>query len=258
MTDMDIKPILAKEYVGQDVNGWIMSEKLNGVRAEWTGEELLTKTGKPIHAPGWFIEALPKGIAIEGELFAGYGSFEEVVAAVRSKTPSDQIWKKIRFKIFDAPEHKSGFLGRLEYAKNIIKDSTVADIIEHVFCEGEDHLKSFANDIISNGGEGAVVREQTSDYEEGGSNYYLKYKGERQDDEAEIVDYIEGKKYFEGQLIGFVCKWKSIVFEIKRWIPENILNNPSEIGAQITFSYKGLNNKGVPNIPKFMVVRDYE
>jgi DNA ligase-1 len=41
------------------INNWYMSEKLDGIRAYWDGEKLLSKNGNIIHAPIWFIKDLP-------------------------------------------------------------------------------------------------------------------------------------------------------------------------------------------------------
>ena len=35
--------LLAQEFKGQDVSGWAMSEKLDGVRAYWDGKRLISR-----------------------------------------------------------------------------------------------------------------------------------------------------------------------------------------------------------------------
>ena len=49
------KPMLLKEYVpGMNITGWVISEKLDGVRAIWDGRNLRSRRGKIINAPeGW-------------------------------------------------------------------------------------------------------------------------------------------------------------------------------------------------------------
>ena len=44
--------ILAETWQGQDVRGWAMSEKLDGVRAYWDGHQLNSRTGYPFPATG--------------------------------------------------------------------------------------------------------------------------------------------------------------------------------------------------------------
>ncbi|MBS3779116.1 MAG: hypothetical protein KGY41_01840 [Desulfovermiculus sp.] len=49
-----------KNYTGnEDISGWYMSEKLDGIRGYWDGENLLTRSGRTIHAPGWFTHDFP-------------------------------------------------------------------------------------------------------------------------------------------------------------------------------------------------------
>ena len=37
--------LLAQEYKNQDISGWAMSEKLDGVRAYWDGRQLVESSG---------------------------------------------------------------------------------------------------------------------------------------------------------------------------------------------------------------------
>src|SRR5580692_396561 len=47
--------LLAEAWDGDaDLAGWWMSEKLDGVRAYWTGREFLSRLGNPFHVPDWF------------------------------------------------------------------------------------------------------------------------------------------------------------------------------------------------------------
>ena len=50
----------------KDVVGWVMSEKLDGIRGFWTGKELLTRGGVKLTPPKWFIKNYPP-FAIDGE-----------------------------------------------------------------------------------------------------------------------------------------------------------------------------------------------
>lgn len=61
-----------------DPTGWWMSEKLDGVRAYWTGERLISRTNKDWGPPKWFLDKLPKGFALDGELWRERDGFEEL------------------------------------------------------------------------------------------------------------------------------------------------------------------------------------
>lgn len=59
--------MLLKTYKDQNITGWVMSEKLDGIRAYWDGKQLLTRKGNAIHAPKWFSKNYPP-FEIDGEL----------------------------------------------------------------------------------------------------------------------------------------------------------------------------------------------
>lgn len=48
-----IEVMLAQTYDPDrdDPSGWLMSEKMDGVRCYWNGQAMYTRTGKILHAP---------------------------------------------------------------------------------------------------------------------------------------------------------------------------------------------------------------
>lgn len=83
--------MLASKWEGEDPTGWWMSEKLDGVRAWWTGSTLLSRLGNTINAPAWFTAGLPK-VPLDGELWCGRGQFTEAVSIVKNAARQDD-WK---------------------------------------------------------------------------------------------------------------------------------------------------------------------
>ncbi|MFX8199554.1 hypothetical protein ABTL12_20030, partial [Acinetobacter baumannii] len=66
-----VAPLLARTAPpGIDPRPYLVSEKLDGVRALWDGEALRFRSGRAIAAPAWFLAALPK-TALDGELWIG-------------------------------------------------------------------------------------------------------------------------------------------------------------------------------------------
>ena len=86
---------LAKEWEGADPTGWLMSEKLDGMRAYWCGGALWSRGGKRVEAPAWFTAPLPAATELDGELWLGRGRFQDCMSAVRSGAGSgrDGGWK---------------------------------------------------------------------------------------------------------------------------------------------------------------------
>jgi DNA ligase 1 len=58
-----------------DPTGWLISEKLDGVRCFWDGSEMWTRTGKPFYPPRWFKDLLPKDLGLDGELWTKRDDF---------------------------------------------------------------------------------------------------------------------------------------------------------------------------------------
>ena len=63
-----------------DPAGWWMSEKLDGVRAYWTGSKFLSRNGNEFKAPGWCCKNCPRA-PLDGELWIGRGAFRGWLAA---------------------------------------------------------------------------------------------------------------------------------------------------------------------------------
>lgn len=65
-----------------DVTGWLMSEKLDGVRCYWNGKNMYTRNGNPFYAPDDWKAKLPN-IALDGELWTNRDDFQKIVSIVR-------------------------------------------------------------------------------------------------------------------------------------------------------------------------------
>tara|TARA_B100001964_G_C14150696_1_gene561900 strand:- start:1026 stop:1271 length:246 start_codon:yes stop_codon:yes gene_type:complete len=69
----------------RNINGWWMSEKLDGVRGYWTGNKLISRQGNSFHAPEWFTRNFPS-IPLDGELWTEREQFQELVTIVRRES----------------------------------------------------------------------------------------------------------------------------------------------------------------------------
>jgi DNA ligase len=111
--------LLAESWDGvADPAGWLMSEKLDGVRAYFDGKCFISRQGNLYHAPDWFVAGLPN-VPLDGELWLGRKAFQRTVSIVRRQDQSDH-WKQIRFLVFDAPGLAKGFEDRLAFVKECL------------------------------------------------------------------------------------------------------------------------------------------
>jgi ATP-dependent DNA ligase len=106
--------MLASKYDGtQKINNWIMSEKLDGLRAIWNGETLVSRNGNLFYPPEFFIKDFPKGVVLDGELFLGRGMFQKCMSITRRQDGNDE-WKDITYLVFDGPNIEGNFSTRLK------------------------------------------------------------------------------------------------------------------------------------------------
>ena len=103
-------------YKGKtEVVNWLMSEKLDGIRGYWNGKQLMTRKGKLINAPKWFLDNFPS-FELDGELWSTRNDFEFIQSTVLTKKPS-LAWEKITYNIFEVPNARGDFKTRLQKAK---------------------------------------------------------------------------------------------------------------------------------------------
>ncbi len=258
------------EYKDQNISGWLASEKLDGVRAYWDGENLLSRQGKKLNAPLSFTKNFPK-FALDGELYAKKLKFEEIQATVMDKLPDEKAWQRLKFHIFDVPEANGGLLDRLEVLAKFLKNKPNENliIIKQIKMRDNAQFLKFTEDIIVKGGEGAVVREPNTPYERKRSKNALKFK-KFKDAECEVIAINKGSgKYvkFAGSL---TCKAlggkddeekagepkSGTIFKIGSGLSDEKRQNPPKIGSIITYKFQNLTAKGKPRFPIFLRVRE--
>ena len=244
-------PMLAYHYNGQDVTGWLMSEKLDGVRAIWTGSELVSRNGNKFNAPDWFTAQLPAGVELDGEIYLGRGNFQKVISLIRSADPD---WSAVRFCVFDAPKAKGGVESRLAFAADALAGCAVASVIPQRACRDEADLAAELDILVAAGAEGVMLRAPGSRYDNYRSMNLLKMKPFATD-EAEVVGSEQGITGIVGSLL---LKWRGIIVKIGAGLTDELRAIPPAIGNVVTFSYCGLTEAGTPKCAAFVSERNYE
>ncbi len=239
----------------KSVVGWVMSEKLDGIRGFWDGKQLLTRGGKRVMAPDWFIENYPP-FAIDGELWTKRADFEGISSIVRRKNP-DERWRKITHQIFEVPNQQGGLLDRLAVLRDYLKmrvDSPIK-IIKQYPINQRHQVKRFLQNIVRKGGEGVVVRNPNTAYQTGRLSSALKVK-QYLDTECVIEEILPGKGKYTGKMGALLCKTKKgVLVKIGSGFKDIQRENPPPIGTTITFKYFGLTKKGKPKYPVFLRIR---
>lgn len=250
------EPMLPKVYSEQvDIDGWLMSEKLDGVRGYWDGQQLFSKNGHRLNPPEEFICDLPE-FPIEGELWGGRGTFEQTVAIVKRKQSYDG-WLQLKFAIFDVPAAPGGFTQRIEIVQNWFAEhpSRHAFVISQIPLKNENHLQKELQRIEHLGGEGLIVRKPEAFYTAGRSMEILKVKS-YQDAEATVVAQLPGKGRNQGRLGSLLVQLDDgQQFRIGTGFNDAEREKPPSVGEVITFKYYGKYQSGLPKFPVFLRVR---
>ena len=235
-----------------DPKGWWMSEKLDGIRAYWDGEGFVSRLGNKFYAPDWFISDLPAD-TLDGELWVGRKMFQKTTSIVRSGAQSDE-WKNVTYVVFDAPNARGGFEDRLAHAQKVLKKAAAphARWLEHVTCDGIDHLREELARVEALGGEGLMLRQPKSPYIAGRSTTLLKVKTFH-DAEAKVIGHAPGTGKHKGRLGALIAQLADgTKFNVGTGFSDAEREDPPDIGAVITFRYQELSNDGVPRFPSYV------
>lgn len=230
--------MLGKMYEKQIVTGWYASEKLDGCRALWipdldpqysndpgvTPTGLWTRDGKVIHAPKWWLSHLPK-FPVDGELWLDRQQFQRTMSVVRKKSPIVKEWQYIKFMAFDIPIKMNAGLIRFRnneiaipdlylhpgireqkgfrFVYHILETQTTQNdifkVIKQTPIRNKEHLQSMLDDVVNNGGEGLMLREPYSKWEQCRSNFLLKVKP-IQTMEVRVCGYFYGDGKYYGMM----------------------------------------------------------
>ena len=239
----------------QDLAGWWLSEKLDGVRAYWDGKSLISRLGNRFHAPDWFLEGLPD-IPLDGELWIGRKAFQRTVGIVRRQDKTD-LWKQVRYVAFDAPAVDARVRGSSRGHPRHIERYGPPYLAahEHAICTGLDHLRAELARIEALGGEGLMLRQPESRYEVGRSLTLLKVKSFR-DAEARVLEHLKGAGRHKGRLGALLVELADgTQFSVGTGFSDAERGAPPPVGSVITFRYQELSDGGVPRFPSYVGVR---
>jgi DNA ligase-1 len=239
-----------------NINDYLISEKLDGVRAYWNGQDLISRQGIIFAAPKWFIANFPKN-ALEGELWIARNQFDLTSGIVRQKQANNDKWQQIRFMIFDMPKHKGNFAQRLQEMKRLVNkaNSPYLQFIEQYNVSNHQDLMHQLDDIIQKGGEGLMLHKADSLYQAKRNDDILKLK-KFQDAEAIVIAHAAGKGKYKGMLGSILVEnEEKIQFRIGTGFSDKQRRNPPKIGSIITYKYWGKTKNNIPRFASFMRIR---
>jgi len=259
---------LAFTWEGEDIGGWMWSEKLDGTRAIWDGgisrgekacdvawandkgytsTGLFSRYGNVITAPDWWLDKLPKDVCLDGELWLGRGMFEASRSIVSAKV-NYRDWSNIKYMVHGFPGSNFNGItltGKVHYNDVVVK----VEEFEVPRTDTNKYINTLLSSLVDLGAEGIMVRNPNSFWTIGRDHNLLKIKPSY-DDVCLVTGTNPGKGKYYGMIGSFNCLWNNIQFELSGMTDEIRRNG---IKSQyVRFGYSGLTSIGVPRSAFFI------
>jgi DNA ligase 1 len=246
--------LLAQAYkAGIDPSLYLVSEKLDGVRALWDGKSLRFRSGQTIAAPAWFVAKLPT-TPLDGELWLARSKFDELSGIVRKQQPIDAEWQRVQYMVFELPAGDGTFAQRSQKLQALVKQTNWPQLqwIEQFKIADEKALQTKLKQITAQGGEGFMLHLASAAVTQGRSSVLLKLKPVS-DAEGIVIAHIPGKGKFAGMLGALQIKTEDgQTVKIGTGFSDEQRKNPPAIGSTITYTYRDKTPSGKPRFASFL------
>lgn len=252
--------MLGKNWQAElDPAGFLVSEKLDGVRAFWDGHTLRFRSGLRIAAPDWFTAALP-ATALDGELWLGRRSFDRLSGIVRRSTPIDAEWRELRYMIFDLPGAPGPFGERAARVFSLVHAAGVPwlQAVDQQRVPDRATLQRQMLQIVSAGGEGLMLHRADASWTPGRSDALRKLKP-LPDEDARVISHLPGKGRHAGRMGALLLEMASGQrFALGTGFSDAQRDTPPPVGAFVTYRYRDRTPVGLPRFASFLRVRQPE
>ena len=253
--------------------------KLDGVRCliqydKKYGVKAYSRTGKEwlnidhIRMQLWdFFQKYPN-IILDGELYNHdlKDNFEKIISLVRKTKPtlenrleSEEI---VQFHCYDIIDETKIFAERNEWIESNLQESYCIDLVFTSKITAEPAAKMTHKINLANGYEGSIVR--TNDIYKCGRSWNLRKFKDFHDDEAIILDWVEGKGKRKGTIGKFMAQdsagniFGMPVMDKFEYLQNNFEEMKTWVGKLATFTYFERTNADSYRHPLFKCIRDYE
>ena len=235
------------------VDDYWVSEKLDGVRAYWTGRKLLTRNGNEIAVPDWFTKGWPNHV-FEGEIWSARNEFQRILACIKRKKKPFSCWKKLKLMLFDLPTNDTNFTQRIKRISDIVNEanSPYLLMIKQEKITDIKALYQRLHTIVQANGEGLMLHHKDAFYQQGRNKQLMKLK-KYQDAEAKVIKHYKGKGKYINALGALLVETPSgLQFKIGSGFSDQQRKDPPPLGSIITYKYIGKTQRGVPRFASFL------
>ena len=274
------KPMLAYPVSDKPINyedKVFMQPKLDGVRCviQYDGEvKAYSRTGKEwkniehilFNLKPWFI--LNPNVILDGELYNHdlRDDFETIISLVRRQKPDDidmlESADLVQFHCYDIIDETKTFEERNEFIKQAVPRNHCVHHVSTTRCISDNDAKEIHKVNLDCGFEGSILR--TNDVYKCGRSWYLRKFKDFHDDEAMILDWVEGK----GKRVGTIGKFMAQdsegnvfgmpVMDKFEYLQNNFEEMKTWVGKLATFTYFDRTKANSYRHPLFKCIRDYE
>lgn len=248
---------LASTYQGnENLTDYWVSEKYDGIRGFWDGRQLLSRSGKALNPPAWFVKGWPAQ-PFEGELWAGLGQFEQAASVIQQRQAPDSEWQAMRFMVFDANSPTQAFTERIVQYQSLVKQigKPWVQAVRQSQVPSHAALKALLKKTVQAGGEGLVLHRGSSLYQSGRNSDVLKVKP-HEDAEAKVVGHELGQGKHAQRLGALTLETpQGLRFKLGTGFTDAQRENPPAVGQWVTYRYRGLTDQGVPRFASFVRIR---
>lgn len=235
--------------------GFLVSEKLDGVRALWDGATLRFRSGRVIAAPAWFTAKLP-GTPLDGELWLGRGQFDALSGVVRRTQAVDAEWQQMSYMLFELPKAEGAFTQRAAQMQSLVQTAGWSQLqaVEQFTVANHAALQAKLKTVTTAGGEGLMLHLASAPATSGRSDVLFKLKL-MQDAEATVIGHIPGKGKYEGMMGALGVRTASgQQFKLGSGFSDAQRQHPPAIGSQVTYRYSDETPSGKPRFARFLRV----
>lgn len=241
-----------------DPQHYLVSEKLDGVRAYWDGRSLRFRSGREVAAPASFLARLPAGQALDGELWLGRRMFDTLSGTVRAERPDEAAWQPIKYMLFELPGAPGRFDERLQRLEAIAEAAAWPGLqaVPHRRVANRAELQSLLAATVRDGGEGLMLHRADAPYATGRSDLLIKLKPQW-DNEAVVVGHRAGRGKYLGMMGALELEMPSgHRFLLGTGFSDAQRRDPPPLGATVSYRYRELTPGGLPRFASFLRVQD--
>ena len=250
--------LAANAPAGINPTGYLVSEKLDGVRALWDGTTLRFRSGRTVAAPAWFTAKLPASTPLDGELWLAHGQFDALSGMVRKAQPIDADWQRIQYVVFELPGGQGSFDQRAAQLPAIVRQADWPQLraVDQFRVANAAALQAKLKAVTTAGGEGLMLHLASAPVTTGRSNVLLKLKPV-QDAEAVVVGHVTGKGKYQGLLGALDMQAPGGQrFKIGTGLSDAQRKNPPAIGSTVTYTFNDTTPSGKPRFARFLRMAD--